>query len=198
MAVAPPERVGLRLASAAAVFSTAAQRLLEALGVSNGLIRKSRAPARMARTASGISALPLITITGVPGAWRAGRVEDLEAAHARHPQVGEDHVEPLLPLLQHPVAADTVNRHDLVAGGAEDPPQTAAKRVFIVAEEESCPSMTITVSHVSADSRQFFVCFIGCWRTQRLCVDTSGTGEPGGFNGVAPSAVVLAWRECSV
>ncbi len=38
--------------------------------VSNGLMRKSRAPACMARTASGISALPLIAMTGVPGACR--------------------------------------------------------------------------------------------------------------------------------
>ncbi len=37
--------------------------------VSKGLIRKSRAPACIARTASGISALPLIAITGVPAAW---------------------------------------------------------------------------------------------------------------------------------
>ncbi len=36
--------------------------------VSNGLIRKSRAPACIARTASGISALPLMAMTGVPGA----------------------------------------------------------------------------------------------------------------------------------
>ena len=35
---------------------------------SNGLMRKSRAPACMAFTASGISALPLIAMTGVPGA----------------------------------------------------------------------------------------------------------------------------------
>ena len=52
------EGVGFRTAATAS----------SSVRTSNGLIRKSRAPACIARTASGISALPLIAITGVPGA----------------------------------------------------------------------------------------------------------------------------------
>ena len=48
-------------------FNTAATAS-SSVRTSNGLIRKSRAPACIARTASGISALPLIAMTGVPGA----------------------------------------------------------------------------------------------------------------------------------
>ena len=64
---ARPSGVGLRLVRAAAV-SARRRPLLRACATSNGLIRKSRAPACIALTASGISALPLIAITGVPGA----------------------------------------------------------------------------------------------------------------------------------
>ncbi len=46
---------------------TAPQRASSRLSTPTGLTKKSRAPRRMARTASGICALPLITMTGVRG-----------------------------------------------------------------------------------------------------------------------------------
>ena len=66
--VAPGDRVGFGLGGGAGLSRAATDS--SSVRVSNGLIRKSRAPACIARTASGISALPLMAMTGVPGACR--------------------------------------------------------------------------------------------------------------------------------
>ena len=61
--------------------------------------------------------------------------QELDAGHARHPVVGDDHLDRLL--LEQGERARCVGRvEDAAAGAAEDPPQRAADVVVVVDDEQ--------------------------------------------------------------
>ena len=105
-----------------------------ACATSNGLIRKSRAPACIARTASGISALPLIAMTGVPGACMraAARISNPLTPGMRM----SVRIRSKRSCLQARVAAGSVHRDNFMTRGAQDAPQAPAEGLFVVAEED--------------------------------------------------------------
>ena len=83
-------RAALSLVVALRRRSSAARTAASRASSSNGFSKKSAAPSFIASTASGMSPWPVMTMTGNVAAALAQPPQQLDAAHIRHSDIGDD------------------------------------------------------------------------------------------------------------